>query len=277
MLFGRSTACCAFFALWACLFRRNPLHLERMNFRHLLLLLLCCMALSCCIHEQRTQVLSNVPLSRSLKVAVDGYYVRPEPEKKALPARGTIYVAPMDVSRVKGADEDTLSAMQQAMHRYLCDEVAAALKDVCPNGEWVLTDDAEHATLLYQTALVRFRAQKPMLRGLAVLAGPFVSVPFVSGAVKRFAKGDICIEGAVRIRETDTLLAAFKDSNRESTALYEAAAYRPTGNAEVNLRIWAKKMARFIYADARMNRDGKSFEQLLEERSVGDTIQAYME
>ena len=248
-----------------------------MNFRHLLLLLLCCLSLACCIQVQHTHVLSNVPLNRSLKVAVDGYYVRPEPEKKALPVRGTIYVAPMDVSQVKDEDEDTLSAMQQTMHRYLCDEVAVALKDVCPNGEWVLTDDAEHATLLYQTALVRFRPQRPLLRGVVGIVASFVNIPVASRVVKRYAKGDICIEGAVRIRETDTLLAAFKDSNRESAALYEAAAYRPTGNAEVNLRIWAKKMARFIYADARMSRDGKSFEQLLEERSVGDTIHAYME
>lgn len=248
-----------------------------MNFRHFLLFLLCCLSLTCCIREQRTQVLSNVPLNRSLKVAVDGYYVRPDSEKKVLPMRGSIYVAPMDVSQVKDEDEDTLSAMQQVMHRYLCDEVAAALKEVCPSGEWVLTDDADHATLLYQTALVRFRPQRPLLRGVVGIVASFVNIPVVSRVVKRYAKGDICIEGAVRLRETDTLLAAFKDSNRESTALYESAAYRPTGNAEVNLRIWAKKMARFIYADACMNRDGKSFEQLLEERSVGDTIHAYME
>lgn len=248
-----------------------------MNLRHLFLLLLCCLSLSCCMWQQHTSVLSDVPLNRSVKAAVDGYYVYPNPEKKTLPERGTVYVAPMDVSRVKSEDDASLSAMQQAMHDYLCAEVAAALHEVCPNGEWTLTDDAEQATLLYRTALVRYRPQKPLLRGLAVLASPFVSVPFVSGAVKRFAKGDICIEGAVRFRETDTLLAAFKDSNRESSALYESAAYRPTGNAEVNLRIWAKKMARFIYADARMNREGKSFEQLLEERSVADTIHAYME
>lgn len=248
-----------------------------MNLRHPFLLLLCCLSLSACMWQQHTSVLSDVPLNRSLKVAVDGYYVYPNPEKNTLPENGTIYVAPMDVSQVKSEDDASLSAMQQAMHEYLCAEVAAALHDVCPNGEWMLTDDAEQATLLYQTALVRYRPQKPLLRGLTMLASPFVSVPFVSGAVKRFAKGDICIEGAVRFRETDTLLAAFKDSNRESTALYESAAYRPTGNAEVNLRIWAKKMARLIYADALMNQQGKTFEEIVEERSVRDTVKAYME
>lgn len=248
-----------------------------MNLRHLLLLLLLCLSLSCCVWQNHTDVLSSVPLNRSVKVAVDGYYVYPNPENKALPQRGTVYVAPMDVSRVKGEADASLAAMQQCMHGYLCAEVAAALRDVCPNGEWSLTDDAEHATLLYQTALVRYRPQKPVLRGLTVLASPFVSVPFVSSAVKSFAKGDICIEGAVRARQTNMLLAAFKDSNRESTALYEAAAYRPTGNAEVNLRIWAKKMARFIYAEALMNSEGKSFEQVLKDRSVGDTLHAYME
>ncbi len=248
-----------------------------MNFRRLFLLLLCCLSLTCCIREQHTQVLSNVPLDRSLKVAVDGYYVCPPSEKKVLPVSGTIYVAPMDVSQVKDEDADTLSAMQQAMHRYLCDEVAAALKEVCPNGEWVLTEDAEHATLLYQTALVRFRPQRPLLRGVIGIVAAFVNIPVASRVVKQYAKGDICIEGAVRSRQTNTLLAAFKDSNRESAALYEAAAYRPTGNAEVNLRIWAKKMARFIYAGALMNTEGKSFEQVLKDRSVGDTLHAYME
>lgn len=248
-----------------------------MNFRHLLLLLSCCLSLTCCIWQQHTSVLSNVPLNHSVKIAVDGYYVYSNPGKRLLPATGTVYVAPMDVSQVEREADDSLSAMQQYMHDCLSSEVAAALHDVCPNGEWKLTDDAAKATLVYQTALVRYRPQKPVLRGLAVLASPFVEVPFVASAVKKFAKGDICIEGAVRFRETNTLLVAIKDSNRESTALYESAAYRPTGNAEVNLRIWAKKMARFIYADALMTREGKSFEQVVEDRSVGDTIRAYME
>lgn len=251
-----------------------------MNFRYVLLLLLCCLSFTSCVMQRQLRPesgLFQVPLSHSVKVAVDGYYVYPNPEKAKLPERGTVYVAPMDVSKVRGHADDCLPAMQQDMQRYLREEVAAALKEVCPNGEWTLTDDAAHATLIFRTALVRFRPQKPLLRGLAVLAGPFVEIPFVTSAVKRFAKGDICMEGAVNLRENNVLLAAFKDSNRESTALYESSAYRPTGNAEVNLRIWAKKMARLIDAKSVMNKNGWTFEQLVEERSVGDTMKAYME
>lgn len=247
-----------------------------MSFRNLLLLLFACLSLSCCV-TRHTEVLSNVPLSRSVKVAVDGYYVRPNPERKALPARGTIYVCPMDVSRVKGQADECLPAMQQDMHRYLCAEVDEALRAVCPNGEWTRTNDAAQATLLYQTALVRFRPQRPLLRGVAALAGPFVDVPFVSGAVKSFAKGDICIEGAVRLAQGNQLLAAFKDANRESTAFYEAAAYRPEGNVEINLRIWAKKMARLIYADDLMTRCGQTFDEVIKERSFSDTVKAHLE
>lgn len=246
-----------------------------------LLLLLCCLSFASCVMQQQLQSesgLYQVPLSRSLKVAVDGYYVRPNPESEPLPKKGTIYVAPMDVSHVRGSADECLPAMQQDMHRYLCTEIAAALKETCPNGEWTLTNDAEHATLRYETALVRFRPQRPLLRGAAMLASPFIEIPFVTKAVKKFAKGDICIEGAVRYQQkTPVLVAAFKDSNRASAAFYESAAYRPTGNAEVNLRIWAKKMARFIYAEAIMSRQGKSFEQVLEERSFTDTVKAYAE
>lgn len=248
-----------------------------MNFALRLLLLVCCLLLSCCIMQQRMSVLSDVPLHRSLKVAVDGYYIAPNPERRTLPARGTVYVAPMDVTAVKGSADECLPAMQENMHRYLCEEIDAALRDVCPAGEWTRTDDAAQATLIYRTALVRFRRQRPVLRGLAVIAGPFVDVPLVSDAVKRFAKGDICIEGTVSYRPTNALIAAFRDANRESTAFYEVAAYRPTGHVEANLRIWAKKMARLIYANDLMERRGESFEEVVKERSVGDTLKAYLE
>lgn len=247
-----------------------------MSVRYLFLLLLCSLCLCSCV-SQHTSVLSQVPLDRSLKVALDGYYVYPNSEKQELPRRGTVYVAPMDVSSVQGEDEACLAAMQEYMSRSLSEEVAAALHDVSPQGEWTLTDKPEQATILYQTALVRFRPQRPLLRGLAVLAGPFVEIPFVSSAVKSYAKGDICIEGAIRLRETNALLFAFKDSNRESTALYESAAYRPEGNVEINLRVWAKKMARFIYADAIMIRSGCSFEEIVAQRSISDTVKAYRE
>lgn len=231
----------------------------------------------CAWQQQHTDVLSHVPLQRSLKVAVDGYYIAPNAGKNSIPPKGAVYVAPMDVSRVESDADACLPAMVELMQSCLTEEVGAALRDVCPNGGWTLTDDPQKATLIYRTALVRFRPQAPLLRGVVGVVSKFVDIPLVSRAVKTYAQGDICIEGSVRVRESDFLLMAFKDSNRETTSFYQAAAYRPTGNAEVNLRIWAKKMARFIYAEELMSRRGCSFEELLHERTVGETLKAYME
>lgn len=222
--------------------------------------------------------LFDVPLQHHCKVAVDGYYIADQVGQVPLPKTGTICVTPMDVALVQqGAGADYLPAMQEHMLGYMQTEMAAALKEFFPNGEWVVTQDATKATVRVDTALVRFRPQKPVLRVVTSVVDSFVDVPLLSRGVKKFAAGDICIEGAVRLCRDNSLLYAFKDSNRETAALYKAEAYQRTGNAELSLRIWAKKLARLIYASAYARRNGDDIRRLIDERSLMDTVKAYRE
>lgn len=222
--------------------------------------------------------LFDVPLQHHYKIALDGYYIAEQVGQVQLPDTGTICVTPMDVAMVQqGAGEEYLPAMQEHMLGYMQTELEAALKEFFPNGEWKVTQDAENATVRVDTALVRFRPQKPVLRVVTSVADSFVEAPLLSRGVKKFAAGDICIEGAVRLCRDNSLLYAFKDSNRETAALYMAEAYQRTGNAELSLRIWAKKLARLIYASAYARLNGDDIRRLIDERSLMDTVKAYRE
>lgn len=222
--------------------------------------------------------LFDAPLQHHYKVALDGFYIAEDAEQVPLPETGSICVMPMSVDMVKDADgEEYLTAMQQHMLDYMQTELRDALKECFPAGEWTVTQDATQATLRVDTALVRFRPQSPFLRLGVEAAGAFVSAPLLSREVKSYAKGDICIEGALRLCRDNSLLYAFKDSNRETAALYTAEAYQRTGNAELSLRIWAKKLARFIYASAYARLHGDNVRRLIEERPLLDTAKAYLE
>lgn len=222
--------------------------------------------------------LYDVPLQHHYKVALDGFYIGSGAGQVPLPERGTICVTPMNVDLVQeSSGAEYLPVMQQHMLGYLQSELSAALQEFFPNGEWAVTVDASAATVRVDTALVRFRPQNPGLRVGATVAGSFIPVPLVSRGVKAFAKGDICIEGAVRLCSDNTLLYAFKDSNRETAALYMAEAYERTGNAELSLRVWAKKLARLIYASAYARLNGDDVRRMIEERSLIDTAEAYAE
>lgn len=222
--------------------------------------------------------LYNVPLQHHYKIAMDGYYIADQVGQVSLPEKGTICVTPMAVDLVQqGEGAEYLPAMQAHMLGYMQTELAAALNEFFPNGEWVVTQDAEKATVRVDTALVRFRPQKPALRVATAVAGSFIDVPLLSRGVKKFAAGDICIEGAVRLCRDNSLLYAFKDSNRETAALYTAEAYERTGNAELSLRIWAKKLARLIYASAYARLKGDDVRNLIDNRPLSDTVRAYCE
>lgn len=252
----------------------------KMLSRFVLPLLAC--TLACCSwcgqQLQSESGLYDVQLKHYAKVSVDGFYIADEAGRVMLPERGSICVTPMSVEQVKnGAGADYLPSLQQHMDSYMRTELSAALKEFYPAGEWTVTDDVNMATVRVDTALVRFRPQHPFLRVVSTLAGPFINVPLVADGVKKFAKGGICIEGTVRLCSDNSLLYAFKDSNRETAALYMREAYRGDGNAELSLRIWAKKLARLIYASAYARQNGDDIRRLIDERSLMDTVKAYRE
>lgn len=222
--------------------------------------------------------LFDAPLQHYYKVALDGYYISESAGRVPLPEKGSIAVTPLCTELVQQqAGAEYLPAMQQHMHSYLQSELSAALQEVFPNGEWVVTEDTATATVRVDTALVRFRPQAPALRVGAAVLSPFVDVPLLSRGVKNFAKGDICIEGALSLCSDNSLLFAFRDSNRETAALYTAEAYERTGNAELSLRIWAKKLARYIRACAYARLHGDDIRRLIEDRPLSDTVEAYLE
>lgn len=253
-----------------------------MNILHRLALAAVLPLLSGCVwfgqQLQPESGLFDAPLQHYYKVALDGYYISESAGRVVLPEKGSIAVAPLCTELVQHqAGAEYLPAMQQHMLAYLKSELSEALQKEFPNGEWVVTEDVSTATVRVDTALVRFRPQNPALRVGAAVFSPFVEVPLLSRGVKAFAKGDICIEGAVSLCSDNSLLFAFRDSNRETAALYTAEAYESTGNAELSLRIWAKKLARYIQGAAYARLHGDDIRRLIEDRPLSDTVEAYLE
>ena len=235
---------------------------------HLVLLGASLLLASCSFSQSKLKSesgLYNVPLTHSLKVAVDGYWLPDQPYDA--PTVGSIYIAPLDMHLVKKGHEEYVPLMKQQMHDYLAKAVASSISTNKLINRWTITDSPEKATVRMDFSVVRFHTQRPGLRVAAEVGGYFMPVPGVSSVVSNFAEGDICIEGTFRDVKTGRLLMAFKDSNRAKARLYSANAYKRDGAADANLQLWAKKMGELLTIGGEYRAQGKSMKDFIDERS----------
>ena len=218
--------------------------------------------------------LYDVELERSSKASVDGWWAWGKGNPYAAQKEGSIYIAPMDISKVEKDDPERAPLMVQQMFEYMVQEISKSLRECnAANGtNWTVTTDPTAATLRVDVALVHFRAQRPGLRVLSGLGGHFVKVPGVSNVVGSYAEGDICIELTVRDAKNGTLYFACKDSNRKTAKLYDSEAYSRSGNADVNLRHWAERLAKLIRISAPDKLGDSTLRQKLDERSWVDVV-----
>lgn len=216
----------------------------------------------------------DVELERSSKASVDGWWAWGKGNPYAHEKKGAIYIAPMDISKVVEDEPERAPLMVPQMHDYMVQEVIKSLKESNEaNGTaWSVTNDEKAATIRVDVALVHFRPQRPGLRVLSGVGGHFVKVPLVSDVVGAFAEGDICIELAVRDAKSGQLYFACKDSNRKKTKLYSAEAYSRSGNADVNLRYWAERLARLVRTAAPDKLGNTTLRQKIDDRSWVDVI-----
>lgn len=211
------------------------------------------------------------PLTHSTKVALNGFWVPDVPYDP--PANGTLYVAPLGARLVEKGHEEYVPLMRQQHHAYMKEEMGKMLKEMPLLKGWSLTDDPNKATLRLDCELIRFRCQRPGLRVASNVGGWFCPIPGVSSVVSSFAEGDICIEGTLREVKTNRLLFAFKDANRVKARLYDSKAYNTGGNADANLRNWAKSLARFCIMVGKFRHEGgKNAKEFIEQRSTASGL-----
>lgn len=239
----------------------------------LLLVLLCCSCSAVRTLDSESG-LYDVKLTRKPKAQMDGGWTWGGGNPYTKLKKASIYIAPMDISKVEKAQPKMTQLMVQQMFDYMVREVGAALKEAnAANGtEWELTQDPKKATVRVDTALVHFRPQRPFLRVLSSLGGYFVKVPGVSDVVGRFSKGDICLEMTLRDVATGKLLMACKDSNSRTASLISSEAYSRSGNADVNLEHWAKRLARLVRLGAYDQLGDRTLQQYLDDLSWGEVM-----
>ncbi len=214
---------------------------------YLLVTVLTALLISSCGHQnlQSESGLYNVTLNKHLKSPVDGIWTWGHGNPYLHQKSGYIYIAPLNTAMVVREHPDTAPLMQPQMHDYMVQAFVEMLKDANNKNKtnWQLTFDPTQAHIRIDTALVKFEPQRPGLRIIGEILGVLAPVPGVSRVVGKFSKGDITIEAAIRDCKGNRLLLAFKDSNRKPTRLLSADAYTATGNADANLRSWARVLA----------------------------------
>ncbi len=244
--------------------------------RILLLALSAALCMSCTQQRSLTSEsgLYDVQLRRSLKSSVDGGWTWGGGNPYLHQKSGALYIAPLDISKVEKAQPELAPLMVQQMHNYMVSYVGKALQEgnAANKNNWKLTDDPGKADIRVDTALVRFRPQRPLLRVLSSVGGPFVKIPGVSNVVGKFAEGDICIELTIRDVKSGQLLLACKDSNRKKAKLISADAYKKSGNADVNLRTWAERLGKLIRSCSPDKLGDATLKEKIQQRPVTDVI-----
>lgn len=218
--------------------------------------------------------LYDVELKRSPKAMVNGAWTWGGGNPYEHAEGGAIYFAPLDISKVEKDHPDMAPLMVPQMFEYVVQETLQALKESnAANGtNWRITTQPQEATIRIDMALVHFRPQRPGLRLLSGIGGHFIKVPLVSDVVGKFAEGDICMEMTVRDGKTGKLYMACKDSNRKTARLISADAYSRSGNADVNLRYWAKRIAYLIRISSHDKLGDRTLQDVLKERSWGAVL-----
>lgn len=232
--------------------------------------------LASCGHTLQSESgLYNVKLERTVKVPVKGFWTWGKGNPYANQKTGSIYIHPLDVSRVQKEYPDLAPIFQIQMQDYTVQAIAKSLRELnaANNTNWVITTNPAQADVCINMALVHFSAQRPGLGVAAKVGSVFAPVPGVGTVVGSVASGDICIECTMRDTKTGQLLMAFKDENRKKARIYSSAAYSRSGNADLNLKEWAQDMADIIRGTAFDRIGNGTYRDRLNERSsVGSMI-----
>lgn len=210
---------------------------------------LCSLTMVSCQHNLESESgLYNVELKHNPKVLVDGGWSWGKGNPYAHKKNGKIYIHPMNISKVSQKHPQTTQIMVVQMQDYMVQEFAAQLKELnrANRTNWKLTTNPAEADVCFQTALVKFEPQKPTLKAVSAIGNITGGIPGVSKLLSIIADGNIVIEGTIRDAKSGQLLFAFKDSNRKTVRLYRKEAYSETGNADANLKEWAKNLATIV-------------------------------
>lgn len=199
-------------------------------------------------HLESESGLYRVKLVHTMKSGVDGVWTWGKGNPYVGRRSGRIYVADLHVDKIEKKYPRTARFMVRRMRRYIMESATKALEEsnAANDADWKLTDKAEQADVRVDMAMISFRPQKPVLRVVSTIGGIFSPVPGVGSLGTRYSQGDIGIEMTIRNVKDGRLLFACKDSNRKMTGLLSKSAYRPGGNADVNMRIWADRLGKLI-------------------------------
>lgn len=217
---------------------------------------------------------ANVKLEHNFKADVDGFWISDKPNPYAKQRTGLIYIAPLDVRVVQAKFPDMAEPMAAQMHGHMINKVAASIAKMNKesNLNWNITSDRSKADISIELAVVKFSPQNSHLKVANAIGGWFIPVPGVSTAIGSFAAGNICVEGVFRDARRGDVMAAFKDSNRATTRLYDKNAYNDLGHADKNMQLWAERVAKVIYA-CHFDESGRvTLHDQIEERSTADVI-----
>lgn len=226
-----------------------------------------------CTNLRSESGLYQVDLRKSYKVDMDGYWLADKPGavKKG---RGSIYIAPLDISRVSAAQPELAPVLQQHMGSYMAESVSGALQK--GGSSWTLTDSPAAATVRMDMAVVRFTPQRPALSLAGQVGSLFSPVPFVGTATEAIAGGKIVIEGSIRNAATGELLMAFKDSNRKKGRIVNGTAFSRSGAADASLKSWAHSMGTLVTAACTAAAEGKTVQQLLDGEGAAHALMREM-
>lgn len=238
-----------------------------MTILRLLLLLAVAPLLFCqCTNLRSESGLYDVTLLRNVKVNMDGYWFANDLHRYNDIKKGSIYIAPLDISRVSADEPEYAPILQEKMDSAMKESIGKALQ-TNSNG-WTLAPAPDKATIRIDIAVVKFKPQRPALRLLGNIGSLFSPVPGTGNAVDAISGGDIGIEGAIHDVKTGDLLMAFKDHNRKSGHYVSGTAFTRLGPAEASLESWAKTLGLFMVARNVAAKKGKTPQQLLDEETM---------
>lgn len=232
--------------------------------------------LASCGHTLESESgLYDVELEQSAKLSVKGAWFSGKSERYSRSKSGAVYVSPLTVSAVKDEYPEVADEMNRDMHRFIKEEVGACMNEMntANNTNWKLTQQPEEADVRIDMAVVHFKPQRPFLRIFTDIASFWSPVPMTSTLVSPASSGDICMELTIRDAATGELLFACKDENRAIPRYYREEAYRKSGNAQSNLRAWARKLARLLREAANDRSGGKSVGERYKEMDILDAAQ----
>ncbi|MFI3242865.1 MAG: DUF3313 family protein [Akkermansia sp.] len=215
-----------------------------------------------------------VPLTHTYKADVDGFWISDKPNPYAKQRSGFIYMPKLQVDKMAEDHPNMAKLLQKQMHEHMVKEMSASLAKMNQESKlnWQITNSPSNADITIELAVVKFKPQSPVVKVLNAIGGWFINVPGVSNVVGKFSQGSICVEGVFKDARTGKPMAAFKDSNRKTVRLYHKNAYEQLGQADENMKLWAKRIAHVIYA-THFDASGRvTLSDQIKDRSIGDVI-----